>query len=189
MKHWRSRDRQNCSYLLRHNPTRSIILKALTLLSIFPTSYTPGLSLHPLYCTHFKHELTAFTLRNSLSSIFFLFSYSKPKSHPCKHADFLLYKLVSTFHGSHETSYAASILLLWPITKGDFKNGNSWPAICIGQGLGLLCLDGMQYWSEDPPRFCKFVNAYKVDLTAAEHVQDQTLVCIGHLDALHNIQR
>ena len=42
----------------------------------------------------------------------------------------------------------------------------------------------MQHWSKDPPCLCQFINAYKVDLTSTEDVENQSLICIWHLQSL-----
>ena len=59
------------------------------------------------------------------------------------------------------------------------------PSVLVRNRFGFLCVNGVQHWSEDSPRFSKLINSHKVDLTAAKYVEDQALVRVRHFHALH----
>lgn len=71
------------------------------------------------------------------------------------------------------------------LTAKPSPNMCNWPSVFIRHWFRFLCLDGVQYGSEDSPRLGKLVDTHKVDLTSTEHVQYQALIRLWHFHTLY----
>ncbi len=67
--------------------------------------------------------------------------------------------------------------------------GQAPAAVLVLVAVHLLLVDQLEDGREDPPGLGQLVRAHKVDLAAQEHVQDETLVRLRHVEVLGREKR